>query len=50
MKPRPWVQRWERKNLKGVEDLDKFITPKMQAQRDRHQTPWEKYDLMKEYR
>lgn len=50
MKPRPWVQRWERKNLKGVEDLDKFITPKMKAQRDSLITPWEKYDLMKEYR
>lgn len=50
MRPRPWVQRWERKNLKGVEDLSKFITPKMQAQRDRLVTPWEKYDLMKEYR
>lgn len=50
MKPRPWVQRWERKNLKGVEDLDKFITEKMKGQRDRLTTPWEKYDLMKEYR
>lgn len=50
MQPRPWVKRWERKNLKGVEDLDKFITPKMKAQRDSLTTPWEKYDLMKEYR
>lgn len=48
LKPRPWHERWERKNLKGVQDLG---LPERFYERARElATPWEKYDLMKEYR
>uniref|UniRef100_A0A1B6MM76 Large ribosomal subunit protein bL19m n=1 Tax=Graphocephala atropunctata TaxID=36148 RepID=A0A1B6MM76_9HEMI len=52
LKPRPWAARWERADLKGVdwEVIDGYITEKMKAQRDSLRTPWEKYDLMKQYR
>lgn len=52
MKPRPWTQRWERQDLRGVENetIQAYITDKMRAQAKRLETPWEKYDLMKEYR
>uniref|UniRef100_A0A1B6J079 Large ribosomal subunit protein bL19m n=1 Tax=Homalodisca liturata TaxID=320908 RepID=A0A1B6J079_9HEMI len=52
LKPRPWSARWERADLKGVDwdVIDGHITEKMKAQRERLSTPWEKYDLMKQYR
>uniref|UniRef100_A0A8D8LD24 Large ribosomal subunit protein bL19m n=1 Tax=Cacopsylla melanoneura TaxID=428564 RepID=A0A8D8LD24_9HEMI len=50
MKPRPWVGRWERKGFKGIDNVDKHITEKMKGQKERVAEPWEKYDLMKEYR
>lgn len=47
LKPRPWYDRWERKNLKGVQDLG---LPKRFYDRAKEvATPWEKYDLMKQY-
>lgn len=47
LKPRPWVDRWERKNLKGVQDFD---IPEKHIKRAKElATPWEKYDLMKQY-
>ncbi|XP_003737322.1 39S ribosomal protein L19, mitochondrial [Galendromus occidentalis] len=48
MKPRPWTQRWERKELKGVKEWgleDRFFKRAVEVSK-----PWEKYDLMKEYR
>lgn len=48
--PRPWHERWERKNLKGVEDLG---LPQRFYDRAKHPQiakPWEKHDLMKQYR
>lgn len=50
LKPRPWVARWERQNLQGINDLSTYITEKMKRQKIAVATPWEKYDLMKEYR
>lgn len=50
LKPRPWEQRWERKNLVGVENVQEHITDKMTKQMESLKTPWEKYDLVKEYR
>ncbi|KAG8313204.1 mitochondrial 54S ribosomal protein YmL19 [Homalodisca vitripennis] len=52
LKPRPWSARWERADLRGVDwdVIDGHITEKMKAQRERLSTPWEKYDLMKQYR
>lgn len=50
LKPRPWVERWERQDLKGVANVWDNITPKMKAQAALHVRPWEKFDLMREYR
>lgn len=50
MKPFPWFQKWERQELKGVESLDKYLNLWRKQQKVKHETPWEKYDLMKEYR
>lgn len=50
LKPRPWKERYERQNLKGVSNVMQLITPKMVGQIKKSQKPWEKYDLMKEYR
>lgn len=52
LRPRPWMQRWERQELKGVklESINEHITDKMRAQIPLRAKPWEKWDLMKEYR
>lgn len=50
LKPRPWLERWERQDLKGVTGVMDQITEKMKGQKKRLETPWEEYDLMKEYR
>lgn len=50
LKPRPWVARWERKGFYGIENALDCITEKMKKQMEARKTPWEKYDLMKEYR
>jgi len=50
LKPRPWVGRWERHDLLGVSNVLEHITDKMVKQMEDRRTPWEKYDLVKEYR
>lgn len=52
LRPRPWMQRWERKQLKGVklESINEHITDKMRAQKVAREEPWLQYDLMREYR
>lgn len=48
LKPPPWHERWERQELKGA-----TLTGLKQSRIDRAEelaTPWEKYDLMKQYR
>lgn len=50
LKPRPWLVRWERANMKGISNALELITPKMVKQIHRGQKPWLKYDLMHEYR
>lgn len=50
MKPFPWFQKWERQELKGVEELDPYLNWWRRKQLKRHESPWVKYDLMKEYR
>ncbi|GJQ78800.1 mRpL19 [Trypoxylus dichotomus] len=47
LKPRPWLERWERKNLKGVEDLG--LPERFYKRAEELAKPWEKYDLMKQY-
>jgi len=48
--PRPWCRRWELWNLKGVEDLWTHVTEKKRKIVALLEHPWEKYDLMKQYR
>ncbi|XP_064594441.1 LOW QUALITY PROTEIN: large ribosomal subunit protein bL19m-like [Liolophura sinensis] len=48
LNPRPWLERWERKELKGILPLD---LPEIFFQKaEERKEPWEKYDLMKQYR
>ena len=48
LKPRPWLARYERMNLKGVQDLGlrEIFYERARAR----ETPWEQFDLMKQYR
>lgn len=48
LKPRPWLERYERQNLKGVQELK--LAEKFFKRAAELATPWEKFDLMKEYR
>lgn len=52
MKPRPWYARWERTEFEGInrELMMTHLSEKMISQIPRHKKPWEKYDLMLEYR
>lgn len=50
LKPRPWLERYERQNLQGVENVDELLYDKHRRKAAERATPWEKYDLMKEYR
>lgn len=50
LKPRPWLERWERQDLKGVENVDELLYDKHRRKAAERATPWEKFDLMKEYR
>lgn len=52
LRPRPWMQRWERKNLKGVtrESIDEHITDKMRRKQKAREEPWHQWDLMEHYR
>ncbi|KAL5010587.1 hypothetical protein ScPMuIL_012892 [Solemya velum] len=48
LNPRPWLQRWERAGLQGVEEFE--VSEKQRIKAEKATTPWEKYDLMKKYR
>nr|CAG4644358.1 EOG090X0F2L [Lepidurus arcticus] len=48
LRPRPWVDRWERQNLQGVQDLG--LKESFYKRAEELAKPWEKYDLMKDYR
>lgn len=50
LRPRPWLERWERQNLKGVANIDEHLNDKRRRTALEHQKPWEKYDLMMHYR
>ncbi|KAH8295366.1 hypothetical protein KR018_010409, partial [Drosophila ironensis] len=50
LRPRPWLERWERQNLKGVANIDEYIKEKHRQSAEKVQRPWEKYDVMKHYR
>lgn len=46
--PRPWLQRYERMALKGVELPE--LPEKFYIRAKQLEKPWEKYDLMDHYR
>lgn len=48
LKPKPWLEKWERQQLKGIKDL--VVNPKRLREAKKAEKPWEKYDLMKIYR
>nr|CAG4645166.1 EOG090X0F2L [Leptodora kindtii] len=48
LRPRPWLERWERKDLKGVEELG--LPQRFYDRAKQLSKPWEKYDLMLQYR
>ncbi|KAG1677009.1 39S ribosomal protein L19, mitochondrial [Nymphon striatum] len=48
LKPRPWHERWERKELRGVQDLN--LPERFYKRAAEVAKPYEKYDLMKQYR
>uniref|UniRef100_A0A1B6EE67 Large ribosomal subunit protein bL19m n=1 Tax=Clastoptera arizonana TaxID=38151 RepID=A0A1B6EE67_9HEMI len=51
LRPQPWVGRWEIKNFEGIdEDSYKYLNQAKAERREKLKTPWEKYDLMKQYR
>ncbi|KYQ48879.1 39S ribosomal protein L19, mitochondrial [Trachymyrmex zeteki] len=48
LNPRPWLEKWERQELKGITELQ---LPERRIRKAKAAaTPWEKYDLMKKYR
>jgi len=48
LKPRPWLERWERKDLKGVDAFK--LSQEFFDRAEKQKKPWEKYDLMLQYR
>ncbi|XP_050354839.1 39S ribosomal protein L19, mitochondrial [Nymphalis io] len=50
LKPKPWLERWERQELKGVSNIEEHLKEKDRVRRELRKEPWEKYDLMKQYR
>lgn len=50
LRPRPWLEKWERQNLKGISNIDEYLTDKRRRTAKEQEKPWEKYDLMKQYR
>ncbi|XP_058062200.1 large ribosomal subunit protein bL19m [Anopheles bellator] len=50
LKPHPWYARWERHDLRGVANMEEHTNERRRVNAARLATPWEKYDLMKEYR
>lgn len=50
LNPRPWLEKWERKDLKGIENLKPLLNTKRIKKAKLAAKPWEKYDLMKIYR
>ncbi|XP_071113623.1 large ribosomal subunit protein bL19m-like [Haliotis cracherodii] len=50
LSPPPWHERWERMDLKGVEEFHVSEKRLRKAEAVAVAKPWEKYDLMKHYR
>ena len=51
LNPLPWLVRWERRvDMKGFTYDPAWMSAKRESQRFIEHKPWEKYDLMREYR
>ncbi len=51
LNPRPWHSKWHRYNYKGIHPNSwQYVTEKMWKKAEKAAKPWEKYDLMKEFR
>ncbi|XP_077301211.1 mitochondrial ribosomal protein L19 isoform X2 [Arctopsyche grandis] len=50
MKPKPWDFRWARSGMKGISKLQQSQIKKDRMWLEKFSRPWEKYDLMDEYR
>uniref|UniRef100_A0A1A9VCT9 Large ribosomal subunit protein bL19m n=1 Tax=Glossina austeni TaxID=7395 RepID=A0A1A9VCT9_GLOAU len=50
LRPRLWFEKWERQNLRGISNIDEYLTNKRRRTAKDHEKPWEKYNLMKHYR
>ncbi|KAG7199971.1 hypothetical protein KM043_014399 [Ampulex compressa] len=48
LNPPPWLEKWNRQDLKGVQKLTVSLRQRLKA--EAAAKPWEKYDLMKIYR
>lgn len=48
LNPYPWIEKWERQELKGVQEL--VLNERRIRKAKAAEKPWEKYDLMKRYR
>ena len=46
----PWLERWERMELHGVLDNTRKLNEKQRRRAQLAEKPWEKYDLMLDYR
>ncbi|XP_011637360.1 39S ribosomal protein L19, mitochondrial [Pogonomyrmex barbatus] len=50
LNPRPWLEKWERQELKGLADFTMELNERRIRKAKAAAKPWEKYDLMKTYR
>ena len=57
MGPRPWEERWERANLRGIKEFTHLFKSQKALEKNMRnmkkpeiRKPWEKYDIMKHYR
>ncbi|XP_076612510.1 large ribosomal subunit protein bL19m [Chaetodon auriga] len=50
MRPKPWSKRWElpKFNIQGIR-FDLALTPEQMEHAQKWATPWEEYDMLKEY-
>ncbi|KAL0115456.1 hypothetical protein PUN28_010766 [Cardiocondyla obscurior] len=50
LNPRPWLEKWEQQEMKGISELESLSSEKRLKKAQAVAKPWEKYDLMKKYR
>ena len=50
LRPRPWLEKWERQGLVGIANIDEHLNDRRRISAKKQEKPWEQYDLMKQYR